>query len=76
MNLFTIRKALTALATIVSVLLAVLGAPGEAKAATATLVSCDMQQIQNRYVYVGTYSINGATLQFSFPQYCPVSVNV
>lgn len=75
MNMTKARKLLTALATILAAVLT-LTAPDDANAALATLVSCQMSQMNNQYVYLGTYSLNGQMITLQFTQYCPPSVNL
>lgn len=67
----------THIIAIIIATVALLGAHVPAHAATAYLVRCEStSSATGRLVYVGEYRYSGQTYYFTFPTYCPYSVEV
>jgi hypothetical protein len=75
MTMTKLRAILTALVTILSTILALL--PSDAKAAQATMVSCNgATSITGQWVYVGVYRYGAQVFTMTFASWCPYSVEV
>lgn len=75
MSITKLRAIISAVIAILSAVLSLL--PVDARAATATLLTCNgATSVTGQFVYVGTYQYGGQVFQMTFRSWCPYSVEV